>query len=245
MLFKALVLPEEGTRHGGGDDQHIEQGTANHAGGKQGGADDDQTDQGEQVDRIERQDAGQQAAGQEQVQAQHRVAQHIGFAKGGGLHVIRGAAFVLGAAHGARVGGVAQAFQQQAQAQQGGADQGHIQHALTGHRQRSDHHRAGHQGAERQQVADEGRADLPMVPERAGLDAVALHHVVQARGAAQHRQVTQDTGQRSGLVGTDEAAGVRAENRAEQTLEQGVAGQAEQNVPAQRRHEYGNAQAFA
>ena len=115
---------------------------------------------------------------------------------------------MLGGAHVTAVGRVAQAFKQQAGAQHGRADRGNVQHALAQVGQGGNGHGPDQQSTQGQRVAAKGRSDLPMVPKRTGLDAVAANHVVQACGAAQNRQVAKNAGQPAGACHAWQAADV-------------------------------------
>ncbi len=89
MLLERRVLPEEGTRQGGRDDQHVKQRTADHGSGQQA-----QRRQPPQDKTGHSRQAAQGSKRHEHSRAQHqRITQPVGPAEGRGLFQPRGLPF--------------------------------------------------------------------------------------------------------------------------------------------------------
>src|SRR5690242_14025678 len=94
VLFKPFVLPEERARHGGRNNQYVEQCAADEAGGFEA---EQQQDGGGELDYWC--GYGDHYQGQHDVETNADVAGDVGFAEGGGLDVVRYSAFVILASH--------------------------------------------------------------------------------------------------------------------------------------------------
>ena len=191
MLLKAFVLPEERTRHGCRNHQHIEQ-CPPHQQGRQA-SHQHQREQRSSCHRTCRQHHHGQR--QQYTRGNQPITQGVGFTKGGALHIMRGGTFagfhiqVFGVGH--------QADALSAEADQGhGAEHGHQAGNVSAIDQRQRQQESPQQqAAQAAHGSKEGGDHLPVVPERARLDAITLVHVPQAHQPGEGSKATGQQGQ--------------------------------------------------